>query len=320
MITLAHGGGGRAANELIRKEILPRFGNGPLAGLPDGATLPGGWVFSTDSFVVSPCFFPGGDIGKLAVCGTVNDVLMAGGIPQFLSLAMILEEGFPREHLSRILDSVRETAADCGISIATGDTKVVPRGGADGIYLNTAGLGAPGRFRLGRERIAPNDVVLLSGTAGDHGMAILGARHGMHGLRSDCGMLHKWVEALPDEGVKFMRDPTRGGVGGVLAEIVEDTLFDIELDDAAFPIAPETAAAAALLGVDPLFSACEGRMLAVVAPECAGVILEKWKMLHPAACAIGIVRTGTGRVTRRGEWGALRLLIQPEGDPVPRIC
>ncbi len=326
MITLAHGGGGKAANELIRQEILPRFGDGPLAGLPDGASLPEGLVFSTDSFVVTPAFFPGGDIGKLAVCGTVNDLYMAGGIPRYLSLSMILEEGFPRESLARLLDSVKRTADLCGVTIATGDTKVVPKGAADGVYLNTAGIGlADPRLTLGRNRLAPGDVILVSGDVGRHGMAILAARHGLGGdaLVSDCAPLGPWVEKAKEvaaQDIKFMRDPTRGGVGGVLAELVENSPCGIEIAEGDLPVVPAVRTVAGMMGVDPLFSACEGRMVLAAAAEAAEAILAAWKKLDPTAARIGTVNGEAGKVTLRGEWGGRRLLIQPAGDQLPRIC
>jgi hydrogenase expression/formation protein HypE len=330
MITLAHGGGGRTGNELIRQEILSRFGRGPLAELPDGAVLPDGIVFSTDSFVITPRFFPGGDIGKLAVCGTVNDICMAGGIPRYLSLGMILEEGFSREELGRILDSVRDTAGQCGVQIVTGDTKVVPRGAADGIYLNTSGIGArvpAERLELGRHRIQEGDAVLVSGTIGEHGMAILAARHniGGPGVASDCMCVSaQFNSALECAGknIKFMRDPTRGGVGGILQEIIEDTVFGIELDETLLPYSNGAKAVSGMLGIDLLFSACEGRIVMIVDSEYADAVLNGWRTLPGSAEAarIGTVTAQAGKVVLRGEYGGRRLMIQPENDQLPRIC
>lgn len=331
MITLAHGGGGKAGNELIHREILSRFGSGPLAELPDGATLPGGLVFSTDSFVITPRFFPGGDIGKLAVCGTANDICMAGGWPQYLSLSMIVEEGFAREELGRILDSVKKAVEQCpGLQIVTGDTKVVPRGAADGIYLNTAGIGTripAERLDLGRRRIQAGDAVLVSGTVGEHGMAILAARHGIGGpgVASDCmfvGGQFSSAVALSGVHIKFMRDPTRGGVGGILQEIVEGTPFGVELDESALPFSAGARTVANMLGIDLLFSACEGRIVMIVDPQCADAVVDEWRKLPGSedAARIGTVNTEGGKVTLRGEYGGRRLMIQPENDQLPRIC
>lgn len=326
MITLAHGGGGKTGNELIRREILSRFGQGPLAELPDGAVLPGGMVFSTDSFVVTPRFFPGGDIGKLAVCGTVNDICMAGGIPRYLSLSMIIEEGFSREELGRILDSVKKTAGECGVQIVTGDTKVVPHGAADGIYLNTSGIGER-ILELGRDRIQEGDAVLVSGTVGEHGMAILAARHniGGPGITSDCMCVAAQFEtalARAGKGIKFMRDPTRGGVGGILQEIIGDTAFGVEIDESAIPYSAGAKAVAGMLGIDLLFSACEGRIVMIVDPQHADAVLDGWRALRGSehAARIGVVNTRAGKVILRGEYGGRRLMIQPENDQLPRIC
>lgn len=328
LITLSQGSGGRAGNQLIEEEIVSRFGNGPLAGLPDGAQLPGGLVFSTDSFVVTPRFFPGGNIGKLAVCGTVNDLYVAGGIPRYLSLAMILEEGFPREDLAKILDTVAETARSCGVEIATGDTKVVPHGAADGIYLNTAGIGVrDARLRLGREHLAEGDAILVSGGIADHGMAILAARHkiGGEGIVSDCASVGPFVTCAAEiagTGIKFMRDPTRGGVGSVLQEIIGPSRFGAELEEAALPCRPAVKTLSEMLGIDPLFSACEGRVVMIVDAGCADEILDEWRKLPGGelAARIGTVNSDAGRVTLAGEWGGRRIMILPESDQLPRIC
>lgn len=328
IVTMAHGGGGRAETELIEQEILSRFGDGPLAGLPDGARLPGGLVFSTDSFVVTPRFFPGGDIGKLAVCGTVNDLYMAGGTPRYLSLSLIIEEGFPREELGRILDSAAAAAKACGVSVATGDTKVVPRGGADGIYLNTAGIGiADPRWTPDRSRFRPGDRILVNGGIGEHGMAILAARHGIggEGIVSDCAGLGPFVEAalaVAPGAVKFMRDPTRGGVGAVVQEMMSGSPAGAELREADLPLRPAFRALGGMLGIEPLFVACEGRMVTVADADGAEAILAAWRSLPggESAAEIGELTGTPGRVTLRGEWGGRRLLIVPDGEQLPRIC
>lgn len=326
-VLISQGGGGAASAALIEEEILSRFGRDSiLSELPDAAFLPEGIVFSTDSFAVSPRFFPGGDIGKLAVCGTVNDILVSGGIPKYLSLALLIEEGFPREELGRILDSVRETAETEGVRIVTGDTKVVPAGAADGIFINTAGIGFPrDGIRLGRKYLCPGDRILVSGGIGDHGMAVLAARHGIGGAVSDCGSLRKFADAvfrIAGEKVKLMRDPTRGGTGAVLTELLKGSSFGAVLEEPAIPVSERTRALCSMTGIDPLFAACEGRMIAIVSPETADAVAESWKKLPGGeqASVIGSVTAGTEEIVIRGEWGGTRKLILPEGDPMPRIC
>lgn len=327
-ITLAQGGGGPAGNRLIREEILSRFGNPALSPLPDAASLPGDLVFSTDSFVVTPRFFPGGNIGKLAVCGTVNDIAVAGGIPQYLSLAMILEEGLPKEELRQILDAAAACAETCGVTVVTGDTKVLPRGMVDGIYLNTAGIGRRNsRLSLGQDRIRPGDAVLVSGSIGEHGMAVMAARHriGGEGVKSDCAPLAGLILAAAEAAgghIRFMRDPTRGGVGAVVEEAVTGTGCGIELELAALPKSPAVATLASMLGIDPLFAACEGRVVMIVDPAAEADLLALCRRFEGGemAARIGTVNDDAGRVTLLGEWGGRRLMIQPDGDQLPRIC
>ena len=326
-IMLSQGGGGAASAELIEAEIVSRFGkNSVLSGLPDAAYLPGGIIFSTDSFVVAPRFFPGGDIGKLAVCGTVNDILVSGGIPEYLSLSMILEEGFSREELGKILDSVREMAESEGVQIATGDTKVVPAGAVDGIILNTAGVGFLREgIRLGRENLCPGDKILVSGGIGDHGMAILSARHGISGVESDCGSLRKFADEafrIAGQGIKLMRDPTRGGTGAVLTELLKGSRCGAQLDETAIPVSEKTRTFCKMTGIEPLFVPCEGRMIAIVAPDFADPVVESWKKLPGGelASVIGTLDSNAEEIVLCGEWGGKRKLILPEGDPLPRIC
>lgn len=329
-IVLAHGGGGLLSRELISCEIVSRFGGGPLKGLPDAATLPrpdGELLFTTDSFVVSPLEFPGGNIGTLAVCGTVNDLCVAGARPEWLSLALIIEEGLPLALLRRILDSIKAQAEACEVAIATGDTKVVPHGQADGIYINTAGIGTRiDAFRLSPDCIADGDIVLVSGPIGDHGMAVLASREGIRieGPRSDCAPVHRLVNAAADFGstVRFMRDPTRGGVAGVLHEVVEGRPFGIELDETALPTSPTTQAIAELLGMDLLNVACEGRVLALVDAAAADDILAAWRVLPEGAGAamMGRVILDPGRVTLRTVTGGKRRVDCPRGELLPRIC
>ncbi|MBQ7403552.1 MAG: hydrogenase expression/formation protein HypE [Lentisphaeria bacterium] len=326
-ILLSQGGGGAASAALIEAEIVSRFAReGVLAGLPDAAALPEGVIFSTDSFVVTPRFFPGGNVGKLAVCGTVNDILVSGGIPKYLSLALVLEEGFSRKELGEILDSVKEMAESEGVQIATGDTKVVPSGAVDGIFLNTAGIGfvRPG-IRLGREYLTAGDKIIVSGGIGDHGMAILSARHGISGVESDCASLRKFADEafqIAGEGVKLMRDPTRGGTGAVLTELLKGTSFGAELEEAAIPVSEKTRTLCKMTGIDPLFVPCEGRMVAIVSSEFADEIVKSWKTLPGGelASVIGTLNSDAEEIVLCGEWGGKRKLILPEGDPLPRIC
>ncbi|MEI7902718.1 MAG: hydrogenase expression/formation protein HypE [bacterium] len=331
VIQLAHGGGGRLTRELIEREIVPRFGNGPLRGLPDGATLPSPGdrlVFTTDSFVVQPLEFPGGNIGDLAVYGTVNDLSVCGGEPKWLSLALIIEEGLPFSVLGRILDSVRAAADVCGVTVATGDTKVVARGQGDGLYVNTAGIGlALPEFTLGPERIREGDCVLVSGTLADHGMAVLSARQNMdfmNGPRSDTGPVHRLVKAVREFGanIRFMRDPTRGGAATVLNEMAEGRELGILLKENDLPLAPATRAVAEMLGIDPLHVASEGRLILICAADAAHAILNRWRALPEGAGAVslGTVIRDRGRVVLETVTGGCRLVDVPRGELLPRIC
>ena len=284
IITLDYGSGGKKTAALIDEIIVPELGNAALNSLGDGAVLEGGLAFSTDSFVVSPLFFPGGDIGKLSVCGTVNDLAMCGAEPKYLSLALIIEEGLPAEDLRRVVASIKSAAEAAGVQVVTGDTKVVERGRGDGLYINTAGIGLVKYPGLGPDKMRPGDAVLLSGTAGDHGAAVMLARDGlMEGeIRSDCAALNGLAFALLDSGaqVRVLRDPTRGGVATTLCEFAESAKLGIELDEAAIPVRRDVSAACALLGLDPLYCANEGKMLAVVAPEDAQAALAALRLLR----------------------------------------
>jgi len=331
VIQLAHGGGGRLTRELIEQEIFPRFGNGPLRGLPDGATLPlpgDRLVFTTDSFVVQPLEFPGGNIGDLAVHGTVNDLAVCGGEPKWLSLALIIEEGLPFSVLGRVLDSVRAEADACGVTVATGDTKVVARGQGDGLYVNTAGIGRVlPEFSLGPERIREGDCVLVSGTLADHGMAVLSARQDMgfvNGPQSDTGSVQRLVMAGREFGaaVRFMRDPTRGGAGAVLNELVEGRDLGVLVKERDVPLAPATRAVAEMLGIDPLHAASEGRVILFCDCDAAPEILKRWQALPEGAGAarLGTVTRDKGRVVMETMTGGRRLVDVPRGELLPRIC
>jgi len=331
-IALAHGGGGLLSRELIREEIVSRFGQGPLRGLPDAARLPTGdgaeFLFTTDSYVVHPVEFPGGNIGSLAVHGTVNDLCVCGGRPRWLSLGLILEEGLPLDLLRRILDAARDAAAACGVTVATGDTKVVARGQCDRIFINTSGIGEPiPGFRLGLETIRPGDAVLVSGTLGDHGMAVLSAREGI-GIRggpgSDSAPVIRLVAAAAAvaDRVRFMRDPTRGGAASVLNEIVEGRPFGVRLHETDLPFAAGTRAAAEMLGLDLLQVACEGRVILVCADDASGTILDAWRRLPEGrnAARIGAITGRAGQVVLETLMGGHRLVDVPQGEALPRIC
>jgi len=329
IITLDYGSGGKKTSRLIEQYIVPALDNPALRELGDGAILPGGeeLVFSTDSFVVNPLFFPGGDIGKLSVCGTVNDLAMCGGEPKFLSCALILEEGFPLKELETILASMARAARQAGVQIVTGDTKVVEKGRGDGVYINTAGIGVLKYPGLSPRKIREGDAVLISGTVGDHGTTVMLARSGMAQgtLRSDCAALNGLTKALLEAelGVRVLRDPTRGGVATTLNEFIEGTSLGIELEEKAVPVTPAVHAACELLGLDPLYCANEGKLLAVVPAEKAEAALKLMRALPEGrnAAVIGRV-TGEfpGKLVMRTPLGGRRILQKLAGAQLPRIC
>ena len=330
LITLDYGSGGLKTSRLIEEILVPAFRNTALEALGDGAVLENRGVplvFSTDSFVVSPWRFPGGDIGKLAVCGTVNDLCMAGGEPRYLSLSFLIEEGFPMADFRAVVSSAAEAAKNAGVQIVTGDTKVVERGKGDGLYVNTSGIGflrAPG---LGRAAMRPGDRVLVSGSVGCHGAAVMMARGEIPcegELVSDCMPLHRLsAAALQAGGVRILRDPTRGGVATTLNEVVEGRPLGIELEEEAIPVEPAVEAACGLLGLDPLYCACEGRLLAVAAPESAQAVLDALRALpggEGAACIGRVTQERPGVVTLRTALGGGRILGKLTGAQLPRIC
>lgn len=331
-VLLAHGEGARLSRQLIREEVLAVLQNEYLRPLGDGAILPeiaGPVVMTTDGYVVSPLVFPGGDIGKLAVYGTINDLAVCGAEPAYLSLGLIVEEGLPLKTLRRVISSVGEAARACRVAVVTGDTKVVPRGAADGLFLHVTGLGRlrPG-LDLGPHRVRPGDRILVSGTLGDHGIAILAAREGLDlesDLQSDTAPLNELVVALLQVGadVRFLRDPTRGGVSAALHELVEATGLSAVLDEATLPLSAPVRGACELLGLDPLYVANEGKLLAIVTPEGAqrALAILRGHPLGAAAAIIGVVTPECPPlVLVRGPLGALRVLDEPNGAPLPRIC
>ena len=329
IITLDYGSGGKKTSRLIEQLILPALDNPALRELGDGAVLEGAekLVFSTDSFVVTPLFFPGGDIGKLAVCGTVNDLAMCGGEPKYLSCSLIIEEGLPFETLARVIESLRKAAGAAGVQIVTGDTKVVERGRGDGLYLNPAGVGVLKYPGLAPAAIRPGDRVLLSGTAGDHGTAVMLARSGMMQgeLKSDCAALNGLTEAMLSSGaaIRVLRDPTRGGVATTLNEFCEGRGFGIELEEDAIPVRPEVRAACDMLGLDPLYCANEGKLLCVCAPEDADALLELMRA-RPEGENAAVIGTVTarfpGKLTLATPLGGRRILQKLAGAQLPRIC
>jgi hydrogenase expression/formation protein HypE len=329
-ITLDYGSGGRKTSQLIEEMILPVLSNEALAQLGDGALLEGNGqlVFSTDSFVVQPCFFPGGDIGKLSVCGTVNDVCMCGGEPRYLSLGLIIEEGLPVSDLRAIIDSIGRTAREAGVAIVTGDTKVVERGKADGIYINTSGIGFLRHAGLSPDRIREGDAVILSGTMGDHGTAVMLAREEdllETPILSDCAPLHRLAAALRPlgDGVRVLRDPTRGGVATTLNEFTEGRGFSITLEEQCLPVRPSVRAACEILGLDPLYCANEGKLLAVVSPDQAEEALSALRQYPEGqeAAIIGTVgKDHPGRVALKTAFGGTRVLSKLSGAQLPRIC
>ena len=334
-ITLSHGSGGKSTHNLIEGVIAPAFSNPLLDPMDDAATFAingtGSRIaFTTDSYVVSPLFFPGGDIGKLAVHGTINDLSMSGATPLYLSAGFILEEGFPIADLRRIVSSMAKAASEAGVSIVTGDTKVVQRGKADGMFINTAGVGViRADWPLGQTSLQPGDKVLLSGAIGDHGIAIMLAREALDietDVQSDTAPLHSLVAALLEatgDGVHCLKDPTRGGVATSLNEMALGSEVSIGLDEHAIPVHTGVRGACEILGLDPLTIANEGKLLAIVAPDKAGRALAAMRA-HPfgrEAAIIGSVQAEpAGMVFLRTDIGGMRVLDMLVGDPLPRIC
>jgi len=331
-ILLAHGGGGRLSEELLRNVILPRLGNSVLARLTDAAELMIGGTriaMSTDSFTVDPIFFPGGDIGSLAVHGTINDVAMVGADPVCLSCGFIIAEGFPMAALERIVDSMAKSATAAGVQIVTGDTKVVGRASMDGIFINTTGLGVISpEVRLGANRVSAGDKVIISGTLADHGVTILCQRQGLAfdiPVVSDSAPLHRLAAALRVLGpsLKFMRDPTRGGLAATLNELVRNAPWGIRIDEQSIPMAPAVAAALEIIGLDPLHVANEGKLVAVVAAgsEERALTLLRSSPLGANARLIGeITNEHQGLVVMKTNIGGARIIDNPAGELLPRIC
>jgi len=331
-IVLGHGAGGKMAADLITKTFLPAFDNPALRAGDDGAVVevpPGKLALSTDSHVVYPLFFPGGDIGHLAICGTVNDVAMMGAKPLYLTVGFIMEEGLPLETLQRVVQSMKTAAEEAGVQIVSGDTKVVQRGKADGLYINTAGVGVlPQGRRLGGAQANPGDAVLLSGMMGDHGVAVLAARGELGfetDVQSDCAPLNGLIEELllacPD--IHVLRDPTRGGVATTLNEIAKQSGVCITLREESLPVRPQVASVCEMLGFDPLYIANEGKVLVVMPRESAEKALEVMRRSKYGADSVQIGEVSAdpaGRVLMKTTLGSTRVVDMLAGEMLPRIC
>jgi hydrogenase expression/formation protein HypE len=338
-VLLGHGSGGQLSAELIQRIFMPAFDNAVLSALEDQATLRLGGsgngemgcrvAFTTDSFVVRPLFFPGGDIGRLAVHGTVNDLAVGGARPLFLSAAFILEEGLPLTDLERIVASMRQACDEASVALVTGDTKVVDRGKGDGLYITTSGIGlVPEGCTLSIHNARPGDRILVSGTLGDHGIAIMSVREGLEFetvLESDSASLAGLAEAVLQvcPRTRCMRDPTRGGLSSSLNELAAASGVGVELDEAAIPIRSEVRGACEMLGLDPLYVANEGKLIAVVPPEDAGHVLEAMRSqpLGANAAIIGTITADhSGLVVLRSLVGGERVVTMLAGEQLPRIC
>lgn len=331
-IQLAHGSGGKLSRDLVNTVMLPAFANPILSEMHDGAKLDingAKLAFTTDSFVVKPLFFNGGDIGKLAVCGTVNDLAMTGARPLYLSVGLIIEEGFGIDELKRIVSSMKAAANEAGVHIVTGDTKVVEKGAVDGIYINTAGVGAVMTgVDISASKVRPGQDIILSGCLGDHSLAVMSERHGLvlpESVRSDCaplnGMVEQVLASVPQ--IAVLRDPTRGGLATALNEIAAAAGVGVLLNETAIPVRAEVKAACDILGYDPLYMANEGKMIAIVDSRYTATVLEIMRSHHygKEACIIGrTVDKPAGQVGIATAIGGVRLLDMLVGDQLPRIC
>jgi hydrogenase expression/formation protein HypE len=330
LIQLAHGSGGRMMHQLIREFFVPAF---DLKELGDSAvlenTFSGRIAITTDSYVVSPLFFPGGDIGRLSVCGTVNDLAVSGATPVYMTAGFIIEEGFPFDHLKRVLGSMRAASKEAGIQIVAGDTKVVDRGKADGIFINTAGFGVVGEgLDLSPMKVKPGDRVLLSGSIGNHGVAVMAERNGISfepPLLSDVGPLNGLVKRMADKTkkIRMMRDPTRGGIATTLKEIASESGCCIVVHESAIEVKPGVKGACELLGLDPLYIANEGVLIAIVDPEVADALADEMRKTAEGAgtAVIGeVVETPRETVLLKTNVGGIRIVDMLSGDQLPRIC
>jgi len=330
-ILLAHGSGGKLAHDIIRNSFISALSNPVLAALDDSAVIKpvGRLAFTTDSYVVQPIFFPGGDIGRLAVCGTINDLAMVGATPLYLSLAFIIEEGLLISDLEKVVNSIKETTGETGVAVVTGDTKVVNRGMADKLFINTAGIGTiPAEVNISGHNAKPGDIIILSGTIGDHGIAVLSQREGIDfstELKSDCAPLNNLVAEMlaASRHIHCLRDPTRGGLATTLNEIAEQSGVSIRIFEEKIPVREEVASACEILGLDPLYIANEGKLVAAVSPDDAEKVLEQMKKHKYGgdSSIIGEVKEeNPGRVVMKTVLGTTRIIDMLVGEPLPRIC
>jgi len=330
-IVMGHGSGGKLSAQLVRDLFLPAFDNGYLRKLDDQAVFQAGsarLAFSTDSFVVTPLFFPGGNIGELAVNGTVNDLAMSGARPLFLSAAFIIEEGLEIDDLSRIVESMARAARAAGVSIVTGDTKVVDKGSADKLFITTSGVGlVPDGVAISASNVRPGDAVIVSGSIADHGMAVMSVRESMEfegAILSDTAPLYSLVEAMLGAGeIHALRDPTRGGLATSLCEIASSSSVGFEIDSSAVLVREDVKGACEILGLDPLFVANEGKLVAFVAPDSCTAVLQAMRRTPRGsdACVIGrAVNDHRGMVLLKTEIGGTRVLDLPFSEQLPRIC
>jgi len=330
-ISLDHGSGGKLSHELVEKNFVPLFKNPLLDKLDDAAVfkLSGQLAFTTDSYVVSPIFFPGGDIGKLAVCGTVNDLAMSGATPLYLSISLVIEEGFLLTDLQRVMASAKRAAEEAEVKIVTGDTKVVNRGSADKLFINTAGIGlVPQGVDISGSKASPGDKVILSGTIGDHGIAVMSQREGLQfsvPIESDCAPLHKLVAEMlgTSNCIHCLRDPTRGGLASTLNELAKQSEVGIRIEEERIPVREAVRAACELLGFDPLYVANEGKLVVVVPEADAEKVLGKMhqNQYGTRSAIIGeVVAEHPGRVVMTTRLGASRIIDMLVGELLPRIC
>ncbi len=332
-VQMAHGAGGQLSQSLMQRVFMPNLHNNFLDLLDDQAKLdlpPGRTAFTTDTYVVSPLFFPGGNIGELAVNGTVNDLAVGGARPLYLSAGFVLEEGLPLVELETIVKSMAEAARRAGVMIVTGDTKVVGKGQCDRIFINTSGIGCLREgVNLSCRNLKPGDAIILSGTVGDHGMAIMTSREGLSfqsQITSDCAALNSMIGAILDEEpleIHAMRDPTRGGVAATLNELAQSSSVGIEINEATIPVKPDVRGACELLGIDPLHVANEGKVVVVVAQDKAGEVLDVLRSFDPGRDAViigSVVGDHPGMVVMRTLYGSRRIIDLPIGEQLPRIC
>jgi len=330
-ILLAHGSGGKLSHDLVEKIFLPLLRNPLLEKLDDAAVfeLDGQLAFTTDSYVVSPIFFPGGDIGKLAVCGTVNDLAMSGAVPLYLSISLVIEEGFPFNDLQKVMESVQKAAEEANVKIVTGDTKVVERGSADKLFINTAGIGRiPPGVAVSGSGAKAGDKVILSGTIGDHGIAVMSQREGLRfsvPIDSDCAPLHQLVaDMLKASGqINCLRDPTRGGLASTLNELARQSTVGIRIEEEKIPVQEAVQAACELLGFDPLYVANEGKLVAIVPETDAESVLAAMRHNRYGAQSViigEVVSEHAGRVVMSTRLGASRIIDMLSGELLPRIC